>query len=88
MNEFHRKKWTSGKIVERFAVLLVGQGHILQQMDGKTPLVQVGTALSQAFALCAASDEATAIRDYLAFFQTLRSVLNKEIVALARRGSS
>ncbi len=34
--------------------------------------------LSRAFALCAASDEATAIRDDVSFFQALQAALNKQ----------
>jgi type I restriction enzyme R subunit len=47
---------------ERFALIPAGQEHILAQ-DGKKRWVQVVTELSRAFALCAASDEATEIRD-------------------------
>ena len=36
------------------------------------------TSLSRAFALCAASDEATAIRDDVSFFQALQAALFKE----------
>lgn len=40
--------------------------------------MQVVTELSRAFALCPASDEATAIRDDVSFFQTLQAALNKQ----------
>ncbi len=40
--------------------------------------MQVVTELSRAFALCAASDEATAIRDDVSFFQALQAALNKQ----------
>lgn len=36
------------------------------------------TELSRAFALCAASDEATAIRDDVSFFQAIQAALNKQ----------
>ena len=49
-----------------------------QQEDGKQRFVQVVTDLSRAFALCAASDEATAIRDDVSFFQALQAALNKQ----------
>jgi type I site-specific restriction-modification system R (restriction) subunit len=39
---------------------------------------QVVTELSRAFALCAASDEATNIRDDVSFFQALQAALNKQ----------
>jgi type I restriction enzyme R subunit len=72
------KKWTTGKPAERLALIPAGQEHILQQADGKRRFVQVVTELSRAFALCAASDEATAIRDDVAFFQALQSALSKQ----------
>ena len=40
--------------------------------------MQVVTELSRAFALCAASDEATEIRDDVSFFQALQAALNKQ----------
>jgi type I restriction enzyme R subunit len=40
--------------------------------------VQVVTELSRAFALCAASDAATEIRDDVSFFQALQAALNKQ----------
>jgi type I site-specific restriction-modification system R (restriction) subunit len=49
------------------------QEHILEQEDGKTRWNQVITELSRAFALCAASDEATEIRDDVALFQALHT---------------
>ncbi len=54
------------------------QEHILQQEDGKTRWNQVITELSRAFALCAASDEATEIRDDVALFQAIQAALNKK----------
>ena len=54
------------------------QEHILEQEDGKTRWNQVITDLSRAFALCAASDEATEIRDDVALFQAIQAALNKK----------
>ena len=45
---------------------------------GKKRRVQVVTELSRAFALCAASDEATEVRDDVSFFQALQAALNKQ----------
>ena len=39
---------------------------------------KIVTELSRAFALCAASDEATEIRDDVSFFQALQAALNKQ----------
>lgn len=54
------------------------QEHILQQENGKLRWAQVVTDLSRAFALCAASDEATEIRDDVALFQAIQSALGKQ----------
>ncbi|MDP1697811.1 MAG: type I restriction endonuclease subunit R [Xanthomonadaceae bacterium] len=72
------RKWTNGKPAERLALMPAGQQHILEQADGKQRWVQMVTELSRAFALCAASDEATAIRDDVSYFQALQAALNKQ----------
>lgn len=70
MHGFDWDNWTTGKLAQRLALIPAGQEHILEQGDGKKRWVQVATELSRAFALCAASDEATAIRDDVSYFQT------------------
>ena len=70
-------QWTTGSPAERLALIPAGQEHILGQEDGKQRWVQVVTELSRAFALCAASDEATEIRDDLSFFQAIQAALGK-----------
>ena len=71
-------KWVTGKPAERLALIPLGQEHILQQEDGKPRFVKLVTELSQAFALCAASDEATEIRDDVSYFQAIQAALNKQ----------
>ncbi len=78
LHGFNWDKWTTGKPTERLALIPAGQQHILEQDDGKPRFVQVVTDLSRAFALCAASDEATEIRDDVSFFQTIQAALNKQ----------
>ena len=78
MHPFNWDKWTTGKPAERLALIPAGQEHILEQVDGKKRWVQVVTELSRAFALCAASDEATEIRGDVSFFQALQAALNKQ----------
>jgi type I restriction enzyme R subunit len=78
MHGFHWDKWTIGTPTERLQLIPAGQEHILEQEDGKKRWVQVVTELSHAFALCAACDEATAIRDDVSFFQALQAALNKQ----------
>ena len=76
--------WTTGTGGQRLALLPAAQEHILQQADGKKRFVQVVVELSRAFALCAASDEATSIRDDIAFFQTVQAALSRRIGENAR----
>ncbi len=78
LHGFSWAKWTTGTPAERLALIPAGQEHILQQEDGKPRFVQVVMELSRAFALCAASDEAAAVRDDIAFFQALQAALNKQ----------
>jgi hypothetical protein len=68
MHGFNWGKWTSGTPTECLQLIPAGQEHVLEQDDGKKRWVQVVTELSRAFALCAASDAATAIRDDVSFF--------------------
>jgi type I restriction enzyme R subunit len=67
-----------------FALLPAAQEHILAQEDGKRRFVQLVTDLSSAFALCAASSEATEIRDDVAFFQAVKAALMKSAGASSK----
>ena len=78
MHGFQWGKWMTGTPTERLQLIPSGQEHILQQDDGKKRWVQVVMELSQAFALCSATDEATAIRDDVSFFQAVQTALNKK----------
>ena len=78
LHGFSWSKWTTGTLTERLQLIPAGQEHILEQEDGKKRWVQVVTELSRAFALCAASDETTEIRDDVSFFQALQAALNKQ----------
>jgi type I restriction enzyme R subunit len=78
LHGFNWSSWTSGTPSERLQLLPAGQEFILQLENGKQRWLQVVTALSRAFALCSASDEATAIRDDVSFFQALQAALTKQ----------
>ncbi len=78
LHGFNWSKWTTGKAVERLALIPAGQEHILAQEDGKKRFVAMVTELSSAFALCAASDEATQTRDDVSFFQAIQAALAKQ----------
>ncbi len=80
LHGFTWDKWVTGTPSERLKLIPAGQENILEQLDGKQRWIQVVTELSRAFALCAASEEATVIRDDVSFFQALQTALNKQNV--------
>ncbi len=81
---FDRDKWTNGTSQERLGLLPAAQEHILAQENGKDRCLQAVRELSQAFALAVPHEEAIRIRDDLAFFQAVRSVLAKRAETEAR----
>ena len=81
---FDRSKWTTGTPQERLGLLPAAQEHILAQENGKDRCVQLVRELSQAFALAVPHEDAIRIRDDVAFFQAVQSVLAKRDPADAR----
>jgi type I restriction enzyme R subunit len=77
MHGFNWSKWHTGTPAEKMSLLPGAQEHILQQENGKDRFVQVVTEISQAFALCAGTEEAIAIRDDISFFQQVKIALAK-----------
>src|SRR5436190_13657439 len=77
MHGFNWSKWKDGTPAEKMSLLPGAQEHILQQDNGKERFLQVVTELSQAFALCAGSDDAIEIRDDIGFFQAVKAALAK-----------
>ena len=77
LHGFDSLKWHSGTSAEKMSLLPGAQEHILQQENGKERFVQVVTELSQAFALCAGTEEAIEIRDDIGFFQQVKIALAK-----------
>jgi type I restriction enzyme, R subunit len=78
MHGFDWSKWHTGAPAEKMSLLPGAQEHILEQENGKDRFVQVVTELSQAFALCAGTDEAIDIRDDIGFFQAVKAALAKK----------
>ena len=81
---FDYSGWADGTSSERVSLLPGAQEHILAQADGKERCLRAVRELSQAFALAVPHDEAKRIRDELAFFQAVRSVLAKRADAETR----
>jgi type I restriction enzyme R subunit len=74
---FDRSPWHTGRPQERLSVLPAAQEHVLAQEDGKNRLVRAVGDLSKAFALAVPHLKALEIRDDIAFFQAVKSVLTK-----------
>ena len=81
---FDWSTWLTGTPAERLGLLPAAQEHVLAQENGKDRCVQSVRELSQAFALAVPHEDAIRVRDDVAFFQTVRSVLAKRTPADAR----
>ena len=81
---FNHSGWIDGTPAERISLLPGAQEHILAQEDGKERCLRAVRELSQAFALAVPHDDAIRIRDDVAFFQAVRSVLAKRAGSEAR----
>ena len=81
---FDYGRWTAGAPAERVSLLPAAQEHVLAQENGKDRCLAAVRELSQAFALAVPHDDAIRIRDDVAFFQAVRSVLAKRAEGEAR----
>ena len=81
---FDRSKWIIGTPTVRLGLLPAAQEHILNQESGKDRCMRSVRELSQAFALAVPHEDALRIRDDVAFFQAVQSVLAKRAPADAR----
>jgi type I restriction enzyme, R subunit len=74
---FDWSAWQSGTPPQRLALLPNAQEHILKQKDGKQRFVKAVTELSKAYSLAASHERAAAIRNDVAFFTVIRTVLTR-----------
>ena len=81
---FDRSVWVTGTPQERLSLLPAAQEHILAQENGKDRCIQAVRDLSRAFALAVPHEDAIRIRDEVAFFQAVQSVLVKRATTTAR----
>ena len=81
---FDRSRWVTGTQTDRLGLLPAAQEHILAQENGKDRCMSAVRAISQAFALAVPHEGAIRIRDDVAFFQAVQSVLAKRATANAR----
>ena len=81
---FNYSAWIDGTPAERTSLLPAAQEHILAQENGKERCLLAVREPSLAFALAVPHEEAMRIRDEVAFFQAVRSVLAKRAAGEAR----
>ena len=81
---FDRSAWIHGTPRERLSLLPAAQEHVLAQENGKDRCIQAVRDLSRAFALAVPHEDAIRIRDEVAFFQAVQSVLAKRAATVAR----
>ena len=81
---FDRSAWVTGTPQERLSLLPAAQEHVLAQENGKDRCILAVRDLSRAFALAVPHEDAIRIRDEVAFFQAVQSVLVKRAAATAR----
>ena len=81
---FNRTAWMEGRPAERLGLLPAAQEHILAQENGKARCLTAVRALSLAFTLAVPHAEAMRIRDDVAFFQAVRTVLSKRAASEER----
>jgi len=74
---FDWSTWKTGSAQQRLTSLPPAQEHVLKQDDGKNRFSKAVSELSKAFALAVPHEQALRIRDDVAFFQAVRSVLVK-----------
>jgi type I restriction enzyme R subunit len=82
---FDYSAWTTGKAAERMRLVPQAQDHLVAQPEGAERFARAVTELSKAFALAVPQPEAEAIRDEVAFFQTVKAGLTKTAAARLRR---
>lgn len=84
LHGFDWSAWLVGTPRQRLALIPAGQEHVLAQADCKKRWVQVVVELTQAYALCAASDEVLPIRDDVSFFQAIAAAMTKQMTSNQR----
>ncbi|MDE0267456.1 MAG: type I restriction endonuclease subunit R [Acidimicrobiaceae bacterium] len=76
--------WTEGDSQQRLGLLPAALEHVLAQDDGSDRCTTAVRGLSKAFALAVPNPTALAIRDDVAFFQTVAAALSKRTAGEAR----
>ena len=84
LHGFDWSSWRLGDARQRLGLLAEALEHVLAQTDGKERFLGLVRELEQAFTLAVPHEKTLAIRDDVAFFQTVRSTLVKRTVGESR----
>lgn len=80
LHGYDYSKFMKGNRFERLMVLPGALEHVYEKEDGRDRLLDIVAPLEKAFGLCGARDEAIAVRDEVAFFQTMKAMVLKSSV--------
>lgn len=75
--KFNYKRFFSGDAKEKLSIILQAEEHILGLQEGKERFTREVSLLSQAFVLVMPDEKAIAIKDEIAFFQSVKARLIK-----------
>lgn len=75
----------SGFLTGGHRLLAKAANHVLGLDDGKKRFCDTTLALSKAYTLCGTLDEAKAVREEIAFFQTVKVLLTKKEISTKKR---
>lgn len=76
---FDYSGFISGTQVDQLQAVVAGADYVFQQNDGRQRFMSLVAGLSRAFALSVPRQETEAVRDSLAFFQSVRAAIRKRI---------
>jgi len=78
-NGFDYSDFTDGTGADQLRTLSAGADYVFRQEDGKRRFMTMVAGLSKAFALSVPRPETEAIRDDLAYFQSVRAAIRKRL---------
>jgi type I restriction enzyme, R subunit len=78
-NGFDYDRFNAGSEAEQLRAVTAGADFVFEQEDGKRRFITMVAGLSKAFALSVPREETAAIRDDLAFFQSVRAAIRKRL---------
>ena len=78
-NGFDYSGFVDGSEADQLRAVTAGADYVFEQNEGKRRLMTMVAGLSRAFALSVPRPETEAIRDHLAYFQSVRAAIRKRL---------